>query len=75
MRKKVFDMLNRIDPTDDFAKDVCAGLEDDKAYDKMLEYLENNPDAGYSDVIKKLSDIRGIPKWNAELGKFIAPEE
>lgn len=75
MRQKVFDLLNIIDPTDDFAKDVCAGLKNDEAYEKMLHYLENNPNATYSDVINKLSEIRGIPTWDVEVGRFVPSEE
>lgn len=75
MEKRVFNLLNKIDPTDDFAKDICAGLKDDVAYEKMLAFLESNPEITTSDVHEKLSAIRGIPSWNAELGKFVKPEE
>ena len=74
-RKRVKKLLDNIEIKDDFSGDICAGLKDDSAYEKMLTFLESNPKATTSDVVKKLSDIRGIPKWNAELGKFVPPEE
>ena len=70
-RKRVKELLDNIEIKDDFSGDICAGLKNDSAYEKMLIFLENNPKATTSDVIKKLSDIRGIPKWNEELGKFV----
>lgn len=75
MKEKVFDLLNKIDPTNDFARAICAGLKSDEAYRKMFTFLNNNPNATVSDVEEKLSAIRGIPSWNAELEKFVPPEE
>ena len=65
------------EPTPNFAKSVCRGLETvgDEKVKKMLEYLKTHEVGNGSDVLKLLSDLRGVPKWNAELGKFVVPEE
>ena len=75
--EEIRSILSVNEPSPNFAKSVCRGLETvgENKIRKMLDYLKTHEVGNGSDVLKLLSDLRGNPTWNAELGKFVKPEE
>ena len=75
--EEIRSILSADEPSPNFAKSVCRGLEmvGEKKIRKMLDYLKSHEVGNGSDVLELLSELRGVPKWNAELGKFVPPEE
>ena len=75
--EEIRSILSVNEPSPNFAKSVCRGLETvgDNKIRKMLDYLKTHEVGNGSDVLMLLSDLRGNPTWNAELGKFVMPEE
>lgn len=74
--EKIKDILETDEPTPNFAKGICRGLETvgEKGIKRMLDYLDIHPVGDGSEILKLLADLRGIPRWNTELGKFVKPE-
>ena len=73
--EEIRSILSVNEPTPNFAKSVCRGLETvgEKKIRKMLDYLKTHEVGNGSDVLELLSDLRGIPTWSAESGEFVSP--
>lgn len=70
-------ILEKDEPSPNYAKGVCRGLEtvDEKGIKRMLDYLNTHPVGDGSDILKLLAELRGIPHWDPELGKFVLSDD
>lgn len=73
--EEIRSILSVNEPTPNFAKSVCRGLEmvGEKKIKKMLDYLKAHEVGNGSDVLELLSNLRGIPTWDSERGEFVTP--